>query len=239
MPESETNTRGRTKVRHQQEPAQHVSSPEQIAIESADGLETTLLTLEPGLGGAFSQATFERHAKLLGDPRMSQSMYTRQRTEIVRRIQRDYGNRYVQRLVDHIQQTKTRDIQAKLTVGPASDAYEREADQVARQVMGKISANSHESVQRADEEEDEALRKPLLQRQVDEEEEAIQAKPILQRQVGAEGGDAGSEVDSAITQARGHGKPLPDGVRGDMKTAFGALPAPSQTCSFRTAISAA
>jgi len=51
------------------------------------------------LGSDFGQATFDRHAALLGDSRMSNPMYSRQKASIIQQLQRDYGNRYVQRLV--------------------------------------------------------------------------------------------------------------------------------------------
>ena len=48
---------------------------------------------ESRYGSDFSQQTFERHAALLGDPRMSHSMYAQQRATTVRQLQRDYGPR--------------------------------------------------------------------------------------------------------------------------------------------------
>ena len=68
-----------------------------------DGLATSALQR---LGTDFSQATFGRHADLLGDPRMSHPMYALQRAAIMRQLQQEYGNRYVQRLVKHIKQPR-------------------------------------------------------------------------------------------------------------------------------------
>src|SRR4051794_30304446 len=52
-------------------------------------------------------------------------------------LQRQYGNRHVQTL-----------IQPKLAVTPPDDQYEQEADRVAGQVMRQIAAPQGESVQR-------------------------------------------------------------------------------------------
>ena len=41
------------------------------------------------LDSDFSQSTFERHAALLSDSRMSRPMYASQRAMIVRQLQRD------------------------------------------------------------------------------------------------------------------------------------------------------
>lgn len=86
-------------------------------------------------GGKSSEEMFERHASLLGDHRMSQPANASQRADIVRQIQRDYGNSYVQRLVDHISSRPSGNIQAKLEVGPAGDKYELEADRIAKEVV--------------------------------------------------------------------------------------------------------
>jgi len=96
-------------------------------------------------------------------------------------------------------------VQAKLTLGPVGDQYEQEADQVAKHVVGRLSAGEGsgdqagaQSAQRQEEElqaksianiqrqeEEELQMKPAdsLQRQ-EEEEELAQMKPIstLQRQ---------------------------------------------------------
>jgi hypothetical protein len=51
------------------------------------------------------------------------------RANLVLHLQRTYGNRYVQRLLN------SKFVQAKLTVSQPDDEYEREADRVAQQVM--------------------------------------------------------------------------------------------------------
>jgi hypothetical protein len=76
-------------------------------------------------------------------------------------LQRLAGNRAVSRL---IQSSGKLRMQAKLTVGPAGDRYEQEADRVAEQVVGMQLPYP---VERGGE----------VQRQAEEEEEEIQAKP--------------------------------------------------------------
>lgn len=103
-------------------------------------------------------------------------------------------------------------IQAKLTVGPANDKYEQEADRVAAQVVQRIHApvsNSSaqvESVQRR------------------EEEDELQLKPIapIQRKEMSEGGEVSSDLESEINRARGGGQALAPEMRLKMGEAMGA-----------------
>jgi hypothetical protein len=106
-------------------------------------------------------------------------------------------------------------IQAKLTIGKPGDKYEQEADRVASQVVQQINApasvqsSQGQSVQRT-----EAL-----------EEEKIQAKPeniSLQRMEAIAGGEASTNLESAISRARGGGQPLDAGLQQSMGQAMGA-----------------
>ncbi|OPY51768.1 MAG: hypothetical protein A4E48_01412 [Methanosaeta sp. PtaU1.Bin060] len=164
------------------------------------------------------------------------SMPLARRQSTVLTLQRTRGNSFVQRLA----------IQAKLTVGPAGDKYEQEADHVADQVMRMTETPN--PVQRQEDEE-EIQTKPLaasitplvqrftsfitspLQRQGEEEE--IQTKPLVQRQGDVEeippksalsGGsfDVGSSFESRLSSTRGSGSPLPDAIRRQMERGFGA-----------------
>ena len=99
-------------------------------------------------------------------------------------LQHVAGNRAVSRL-----------IQTQLTVGPAHDRYEQEADRVAQQVMTMpLPAQHSPALQRAPEEEEEVQMKPLaasitpvIQREAPpEEEEELQAKPLIQREAAPE-----------------------------------------------------
>jgi len=122
--------------------------------------------------------------------RVTDASLSAPRPSDVRALQRALGNRETRRI-----------LQARLTVTSAGDRYEREADRVAAQVVSWMDA-------------------PVTQRQ--EEEEEVMKKPLVQRQVDAAGGmDVGVDVEAAIQGARGGGQPLADSVRGPMEQAFG------------------
>ena len=83
-------------------------------------------------------------------------------------LQRMVGNRAAARLLAG----QSPQVQAKLVVGPAGDKYEREADQVAKQVVNTVQETSQSpTVQR---QEDDELKKLLLL-----EEENVQTKPEI------------------------------------------------------------
>ena len=120
-------------------------------------------------------------------------------------LQRAVGNRAVSRLLASVAPESSRSVvQARLTVGPAGDRYEQEAERAAEQVM-KIPAPSN--------------RRPGLQRQEDEEE--VQAKSVVQRQADA-GFEADAQLESRLAAQKGGGSPLPDEVRTSMEPRFGA-----------------
>jgi hypothetical protein len=102
-------------------------------------------------------------------------------------------------------------IQAKLTIGEVGDKYEQEADRVAADVVqrinqpGALSATQGETLQR---------------REIPEEE--IQMKPLVQRREAIEGGEASTDLDTAINSARGGGQPLNAGLQQSMGEAMGA-----------------
>ncbi|MGB3637137.1 MAG: DUF4157 domain-containing protein [Rivularia sp. (in: cyanobacteria)] len=120
--------------------------------------------------------------------------------------------------------------QAKLTINQPGDAYEQEADKVAREVVGTINQPSiQQNIQREEipEEEEENLQmKPLdtniLQREEipEEEEENLQMKSMVQRQSSQEM-TATPDLETSIQQARGSGQTLPDNVKQPMESAFG------------------
>ncbi len=106
-------------------------------------------------------------------------------------------------------------IQAKLTIGEPGDKYEQEADRAASQVVQHINASvpvmssEGQSVQRTEA----------------PEEEEIQAKPentSLQRMEVVAGGEASTDLDTAINSARGSGQSLDAGLQRTMGQAMGA-----------------
>lgn len=99
-------------------------------------------------------------------------------------------------------------LQAKLTVGAVDDKYEREADRVATQVVDQIYAVG--------------MGQPLIL----QSEEQISRKPEMrwlpevQRSLLA-GGEASSDLESAINRSRGSGQPLDTGLQQSMGQAMG------------------
>ena len=137
----------------------------------------------------------------------------------LRALQRTIGNRAVNQL-----------IQAKLSVGPAGDRYEQEADRVAQQVVGRINhpvdqaAGPTHSVQRAkrDEEDSQMQAGPgsLLRRDISDVG-GLRLKPHSRRQSDGDQ-DTLPDLESSIQRARGNGHPLADRIRAPMEQALGA-----------------
>jgi hypothetical protein len=92
-------------------------------------------------------------------------------------------------------------VQPTLKLGPVSDRFEQEADQVASKVLQTISSPNQNQVQRTMD--------PLLRLKV----AGLSSAGIV---------PIGPDVESGIQKARSGGKPLPDGVRLPMERAFGA-----------------
>jgi len=107
-------------------------------------------------------------------------------------------------------------IQAKLTIGQPNDKYEQEADRVASQVVQQINAPASVPSSQG----------MSVQRTEAPEEEEIQAKPentSLQRMMeGIAGGEASTDLDTAINSARGSGQSLDAGLQRSMGQAMGA-----------------
>ncbi|MFB2881324.1 DUF4157 domain-containing protein [Floridanema aerugineum] len=123
-------------------------------------------------------------------------------------------------------------IQAKLTIGQPGDKYEQEADSVAAKVVEQINAPASgqstqgQSVQRQEEDKEEEVQaKPeisALQRMEEPKEEDIQAKLIQKQGDAIGGGEASTDLDTAINSARGGGQPLEAGLQRSMGQAMGA-----------------
>lgn len=107
-------------------------------------------------------------------------------------------------------------VQTKIAVGQANDAYEVEADNVADKVVANsakqgIQTSKEEAAQakpllQKQEEEEAAQAKPLLQKQ--EEEEAAQAKPLLQKQEEEEAAQAKPLLQKQEEEEEAQAKPL-------------------------------
>ncbi|MGF1937568.1 MAG: DUF4157 domain-containing protein [Nostoc sp. ChiQUE02] len=121
-------------------------------------------------------------------------------------------------------------IQAKLTIGEPGDKYEQEADHVASQVIKQINTPSAaqstqgQSLQHQEEKPEELQAKSeitALQRQ-EEKKEELQAKSTLKSGEAIAGGEASTDLASAINGARGSGQPLDGGLQRSMGQAMGA-----------------
>lgn len=145
--------------------------------------------------------------------------------EQLRRLHQRVGNRALNRLLT------SGAVQAKLTVGPAGDRYEQEADRAADAVMRTTqtpapTAEDDAPVQREMLEEDEPLQREMLeedepvQREMLEEEEPLQRAPAAP--VGLAGGEAGSAIEAKLAANRGAGAPLPNATRAKMEAGLGA-----------------
>jgi len=154
------------------------------------------------------------------------------RVHLLRHLQGQAGNRAVTQLAQQWV------IQPKLTVTPAGDVYEQEADRIANQVLQQIGdgAGSRE-VQRQEEEEEEMQmqREAQAQRQeipeeeeemmmqrdlsaqrqeISEEEEALQMQPDGTMQ-------ATASLTTAVEDAKGNGHTLSQDTRKPLERAFG------------------
>jgi hypothetical protein len=119
------------------------------------------------------------------------------------RLQRGFGNRHVQQLVDLARQPvrPAPIVQASLVVGPSGDRHEQEADRVARQLAG-----------------------PATQRPAagSAGQENLGHTPVMRPVGGAHDGAVDPQVEQAVRGARGGGQPLPGRVRAPMERALGA-----------------
>ena len=109
-------------------------------------------------------------------------------------LQSTVGNRQTRRLIN-----TSHPIQTNLTVGPANDKYEREADSIAKQVVKQI--------------------RTAVRRQ--EDEKKIMTKSGIQR-INRDGGNVNQDLETAIHHAGSTGQPLPGSVRQPLENAFGS-----------------
>lgn len=135
-------------------------------------------------------------------------------------LQRAIGNRAVNRLVENGLQSGATGARpnpsaplpsasrAGMRVGPADDAYEQQADRVAKHVVRAMSGQT--------------APQPPLQRAPANGPGALRLKPAATPGAGLSGGWLDAATESEIQRARGSGQPLSSAVRGPMEQAFGA-----------------
>ena len=107
-------------------------------------------------------------------------------------------------------------LQARLTVGPSNDVYEREADRVADAVMRMPEAD--ERIQRMCPECEEEIQRQAA----DElEEEELRAKSLPGKAAPGETPEVSDPVEARIRSLRGGGRPLPEATRAFFEPRFG------------------
>jgi len=80
--------------------------PEPPVQEQAQGLGSEAVALGPLLGSSVMDLPVERHAALLGDPRISHPSNTLQRAQVMKELQQRYGNAHVQRVMYQVQKAE-------------------------------------------------------------------------------------------------------------------------------------
>lgn len=112
-------------------------------------------------------------------------------------------------------------LQPKLTVGPAHDTYEEEADRTAAQVVEHIHSTSADAAPDTQAQRKEFSDYADEKEEDDEKKKYLQTKSLIQRQGLGDGGDAAPGVEATIQQSRGLGQSLPSGIQRQMSEAFG------------------
>ena len=100
-------------------------------------------------------------------------------------------------------------IQAKLNIGKPNDKYEKEADDTAAKVVQQINS----SPQRGSVQKQESL---------ESEDEELQTKSLVQRRENLNGGEASTDLESSIQNARAGGQSLDPNLQAQMGQAMGA-----------------
>ena len=152
------------------------------------------------------------------------------------RLQRALGNSGMHRLL------RSGAIQAKLTVGPADDQYEREADRMADEVMRMPEAAAGSTVQRTTlriqracaecEREEKTLQRqssatasqvPVqINRKCATCEDPEEEKPIVQaKRSHSDPPETSSSLESYVASSRGSGQPLASSTRAYFEPRFG------------------
>ena len=130
MPQPSRTTRAKAKRRQQaqqEEPSKRKTTSERSPAEEVSRAQ------EP----EFSQATFERHAALLSDPQLSHPLNATVKAQVVRKLQSDHGNQYVQRLVNHI--TAKREVQTKRVQRPVAESVQRHLSEKEEKTLEKAA----------------------------------------------------------------------------------------------------
>lgn len=112
--------------------------------------------------------------------------------------------------------------QPKLVVGAAGDRYEREADEIARVVVGRLARRPHDGSSATHGGEHEHEHENEHQHEVQGTQRAGRISLRREAEVGAAGGEVAETTEQAIHAARRGGSPLDPATRTSMEVAFGA-----------------
>jgi Domain of unknown function (DUF4157) len=151
------------------------------------------------------------------------------RGQAITSLQRNVGNQSMHRLLGSAV------IQTKLTVGPADDEYEREADRVADEVMRmptsppEIHRNSHSVPRKCHEcesaDSDAAvsghIRRKCAACAQEEEERSEDERRVQAKSADAATPEVASDVDAYLRSSGGRGRPLDPDTRSDFEARFG------------------
>ncbi|MBE7382966.1 MAG: DUF4157 domain-containing protein [Leptolyngbya sp. SIO1E4] len=119
-------------------------------------------------------------------------------------------------------------LQPKLTIGESGDAYEQEADRVAKQVVRQMHQPNSQSRSSAGKT---GVSDKGIQRKADAQGthlgeqpgmKPLQMRPHLQLQPSGKGRKASPELETSINRAKREGQPLPKGLQQSMGQAIGA-----------------
>ncbi len=171
------------------------------------------------------QPQVEKHSTLLTMARSDE-----QRANITLQLQQNYGNRYVQRLIESMK------VQTKMTVNPPGDIYEQEADRIADTVMNSVSSHIHRQEEEKEEEEEEQEVMParaVMQKQEEEgEQEVIPTRTVFQRQEEIPEEElmtkpevsqptmVSEDIEEQINKSSSGGQVLADSVRNSLEPQF-------------------
>jgi hypothetical protein len=187
-----------------------------LNLQRIGGNQAVLRLLQTKLTVGAADDPYEREADRMADAVMSMPAPSQ-------------GTQSAQRAAEDEDEIQTKPLAESITSGVLRAAAEEEEVQTKPILQREGPEEEEEPLQmKADvqregpEEEEEPLQmKPALQREQPEEEEEL---PVQGKLDGDPMGsfDTGTEIERQIEASRGSGSPMPDGLRGDMESRFGA-----------------
>ena len=205
--QAHSNTKDTEDVRHNSKSAERL----QGMSKEQDGEENSP---DPNIWTTIGPRSIEQHAALLGDRQSSNCSNATQASRVVLKLQRDYGNSYVQRLMGYIQ--------AKLVVNPPDDEHEKEADRAAEIVTNRAKLIVTPQVEAYAEEgrvkPEISSITPVVQLSVESKEEDEHNGQAERSQLST----LSDNLEAKINASRSSGRLLPNNVQIPMEQAYGA-----------------